>query len=93
MSLFGVDSFTYNNLAAKLSGNEIVVKNSPSADGFDMDRAVEMANIASANNPEQEEIVDEEEDFSETNEKIEVPEKKTVQFKMSKKWFNNINNE
>ena len=28
-----------------------------------------------------------------TNEKIEVPEKKTVQFKMSKKWFNNINNE
>ena len=27
-----------------------------------------------------------------TNEKIEVPEKKTVQFKMSKKWFNNINN-
>ena len=28
-----------------------------------------------------------------TNEKIEVPEKKTVQFKMSKKWFKNINNE
>ena len=28
-----------------------------------------------------------------TLEKIEVPEKKTVQFKMSKKWFNNINNE
>ncbi len=28
-----------------------------------------------------------------TNEKIEVPEKKTVQFKMSKKWFNSINNE
>ena len=28
-----------------------------------------------------------------TNEKIEVPEKKTVQFKMSKKWFININNE
>ena len=28
-----------------------------------------------------------------TNEKIEVPQKKTVQFKMSKKWFNNINNE
>ena len=28
-----------------------------------------------------------------TSEKIEVPEKKTVQFKMSKKWFNNINNE
>ena len=27
-----------------------------------------------------------------TNEKIEVPQKKTVQFKMSKKWFNNINN-
>ncbi len=71
MSLFGVDSFTYNNLAAKLSGKEIVVKNSPSADGFEMDRAVEMANIASANNPEQEEIVDEEEDISETNEKLE----------------------
>jgi hypothetical protein len=71
MSLFGVDSFTYNNLAAKLSGKQIVVKNSPSADGFDMDRAVEMANIASANNPEQEEIVDEEEDISETNEKLE----------------------
>tara|TARA_B000000460_G_scaffold235771_1_gene197250 strand:- start:423 stop:710 length:288 start_codon:yes stop_codon:yes gene_type:complete len=28
-----------------------------------------------------------------TNEEVEVPEKKTVQFKMSKKWFNNINNE
>ena len=28
-----------------------------------------------------------------TNEKIEVPEKKTVQFKMSKKWFNILNNE
>ena len=28
-----------------------------------------------------------------TNEKVKVPEKKTVQFKMSKKWFNNINNE
>ena len=27
-----------------------------------------------------------------TNEKVKVPEKKTVQFKMSKKWFNNINN-
>ena len=27
------------------------------------------------------------------NEKVYVPEKKTVQFKMSKKWFNNINNE
>ena len=28
-----------------------------------------------------------------TNEKVQVPEKKTVQFKMSKKWFNNINDE
>jgi len=28
-----------------------------------------------------------------TNEKVMVPEKKTVQFKMSKKWFININNE
>ena len=28
-----------------------------------------------------------------TNEKVNVPEKKTVQFKMSKKWFNSINNE
>ena len=28
-----------------------------------------------------------------TNEKVIVPEKKTVQFKMSKKWFININNE
>ena len=28
-----------------------------------------------------------------TNEEVKVPEKKTVQFKMSKKWFNNINNE
>ena len=28
-----------------------------------------------------------------TNEKVLVPEKKTVQFKMSKKWFININNE
>ena len=28
-----------------------------------------------------------------TNEAIEVPEKKTVHFKMSKKWFNNLNNE
>ena len=28
-----------------------------------------------------------------TNEKVKIPEKKTVQFKMSKKWFNNINNE
>ena len=27
------------------------------------------------------------------NEKVNVPEKKTVQFKMSKKWFININNE
>ena len=27
-----------------------------------------------------------------TNEKVMVPQKKTVQFKMSKKWFNNINN-
>jgi hypothetical protein len=71
MSLFGVDSFTYNNLAAKISGKEIVVKNSPSADGFDMDRAVEMANTASANNPEQEEIVDEEAGVSETNEELE----------------------
>jgi len=28
-----------------------------------------------------------------TNERVKVTEKKTVQFKMSKKWFNNINNE
>ena len=28
-----------------------------------------------------------------SNEKVYVPEKRTVQFKMSKKWFNNINNE
>ena len=28
-----------------------------------------------------------------TNEKVNVPEKKTVQFKMSKKWFNSLNNE
>ncbi len=28
-----------------------------------------------------------------TNEKVKVPEKKTVQFKMSKKWFNSLNNE
>ena len=28
-----------------------------------------------------------------TNEKVNVPEKKTVQFRMSKKWFININNE
>ena len=28
-----------------------------------------------------------------TNEKVIVPEKKTIQFKMSKKWFININNE
>ena len=27
------------------------------------------------------------------NEKIDVPEKKTLQFKMSKKWFNELNNE
>ena len=27
------------------------------------------------------------------SEKVYVPEKKTVQFKMSKKWFNSINNE
>ncbi len=27
------------------------------------------------------------------NEKVYVPEKKTVQFKMSKKWFNSLNNE
>ena len=27
------------------------------------------------------------------NEKVFVPEKKTVQFKMSKKWFNSLNNE
>ena len=26
-----------------------------------------------------------------TNEKIKIPEKKTVQFKMSKKWFNSLN--
>ena len=28
-----------------------------------------------------------------TQEKIEVSEKKTVHFKMSKKWFNSLNNE
>ena len=28
-----------------------------------------------------------------TNEAIEVPEKKTVHFKMSKKWFKDLNNE
>ncbi len=28
-----------------------------------------------------------------TNEKINVPEKKTVHFKMSKKWFKDLNNE
>ena len=28
-----------------------------------------------------------------TNEKVEVPEKRTIHFKMSKKWFNDINNE
>ena len=28
-----------------------------------------------------------------TNEKVEVPEKKTIHFKMSKKWFNKLNNE
>ena len=28
-----------------------------------------------------------------TNEKVEVPEKKTVHFKMSKKWFINLNND
>ncbi len=28
-----------------------------------------------------------------TNEKVAVPEKKTIHFKMSKKWFKNLNNE
>ncbi len=28
-----------------------------------------------------------------TNEKVKVPEKKTIHFKMSKKWFNKLNNE
>tara|TARA_B100002051_G_C16326336_1_gene434748 strand:- start:133 stop:420 length:288 start_codon:yes stop_codon:yes gene_type:complete len=28
-----------------------------------------------------------------TNEKVEVPEKKTIHFKMSKKWFKNLNDE
>tara|TARA_Y100000741_G_scaffold337678_1_gene297202 strand:+ start:664 stop:951 length:288 start_codon:yes stop_codon:yes gene_type:complete len=28
-----------------------------------------------------------------TKEKIQVPEKKTIQFKMSKKWFKKLNNE
>ena len=28
-----------------------------------------------------------------TNERVNVPEKNTVQFKMSKKWFNKLNNE
>jgi len=28
-----------------------------------------------------------------TNERVEVPEKKTIHFKMSKKWFKDLNNE
>ena len=28
-----------------------------------------------------------------TNQKVNVPEKRTVQFKLSKKWFNKLNNE
>ena len=28
-----------------------------------------------------------------TNEKVKVPEKKTVHFRMSKKWFKDLNNE
>ena len=28
-----------------------------------------------------------------TNEKVNVPEKKTIKFKMSKKWFNKLNND
>ena len=28
-----------------------------------------------------------------TQEKVKVPKKKTIHFKMSKKWFNSINNE
>ena len=28
-----------------------------------------------------------------TNERIKIPEKKTIRFKMSKKWVNSINNE
>ena len=28
-----------------------------------------------------------------TNEKVKVPEKRTVHFKMSKKWFKDLNNE
>ena len=28
-----------------------------------------------------------------TNEKVQVPEKKIVHFKMSKKWFTNLNND
>ncbi len=28
-----------------------------------------------------------------TNEKVKVPEKKTIHFKMSKKWFKNLNND
>ena len=28
-----------------------------------------------------------------TNEKVAVPEKKTIHFKMSKKWFKNLNDE
>ena len=28
-----------------------------------------------------------------TNEKVEVPEKKTIHFNMSKKWFKDLNNE
>ena len=28
-----------------------------------------------------------------TNEKVKVPEKKTVHFKMTKKWFKDLNNE
>lgn len=28
-----------------------------------------------------------------TNEKVEIPEKKAIHFKMSKKWFKDLNNE
>ena len=68
MSLFGVDSFTYNNLAAKLSGKQIVVKNSPTIDG-----GLKLDPIENdwSDNTEEETQVDEMENVSETNEELE----------------------
>jgi hypothetical protein len=68
MSLFGVDSFTYNNLAAKLYGKQIVVKNSP-----DLDGGLKLDPIENdwSDNTEEETQVDEMEDVSETNEELE----------------------